>query len=462
MKINWGEEEDHVRDDDDKVAKWVTIIIVSTVLILLAAWADPTTARNRRVVGDGVQPDIVVVMTDDLGAIDNRVMNKLPAIKALWLDNGLRFDHYYNETPLCCPGRAGFLTGQHTRRHGVKKNQASLLDPSQTVATALNDVGYQTAQIGKYLNNLGSIDKTPPGWDYNAMASTLTATTSTFYVQGALQNFGYIDRATSDMSLDWVENAGPEPLFLWANPKAPHWGPSQSTPWTAHTETRYQGPGGSRCNYIPKWNPPDYAYAPQPTGWPLGSICRSLLTVDDMVAGLRSLMAARGRPTVWIFTSDNGMAWGRDGFPIKNVPKAGRTPLWIATTGTEEGAGVPHGATDALLSNIDLGPTLAELGGASMPWADGASFLPVLDGTGAGREYMIEDHPLGGYTQGPWRSSWWGVRTPLWHLYYRTSSAKFYLYDLTSDPWEQTNVATSNPQIMADLIELFPYAVARR
>src|SRR4051794_9544507 len=89
-----------------------------------------TTAAPR---GDG-RPDMVVFMVDDLGAIDERILERLPNIKDLFLKGGLRFDSSHSETPLCCPGRASFLTGQHTRTHGVVINRARLLDPTHTVA----------------------------------------------------------------------------------------------------------------------------------------------------------------------------------------------------------------------------------------------------------------------------------------------------------------------------------------
>lgn len=399
--------------------------------------APPVAAEER--------PDLIVIMVDDLGAIDNRLLNRLPNIRSLFIDNGLSFTSYYNETPLCCPGRATFLTGQHTRRHGVNRNRASLLNPANTIATALHDAGYQTAQIGKYLNNLGSIDKTPPGWDRNVMYDDPSSPDpSTFYVNGVAQTRGYMDRVILDESVAWVTQAGPAPLFLWTNPRAPHWGSSQSQPSKPYIEPRYQGPGGSQCNGIPLWSHAGYSYAKQPKGWPLGAICRSLLTVDEMVGDLRDAMAARGRPTIYVFTSDNGMAWGWHGFPLKNVPESGRTPLYFA------GNGVPTGQSNALLSNIDLGPTLAQLGGTTMPQADGVPFSFDT----AGHDWILEDHPLGGYTAGPWRSSWWAVRTPEWHLVRR--SGRNYLYHLTADPWENQDVAAANPDVVSDLAQHGP------
>lgn len=128
-------------------------------------------------------------MVDDLGYMpDDRVLERLPNIKDLFLDGGLRFTAYYSETPVCCPGRAGFLTGQHTRHHGVVRNDARLFDPSNTVATMLDDAGYRTSMMAaKYLNMADRLtDHTPPGWDHVVMRKTATRTTSTWWMDDLL------------------------------------------------------------------------------------------------------------------------------------------------------------------------------------------------------------------------------------------------------------------------------------
>jgi len=381
----------------------------------------------------GSRPDIVVIMVDDLGAIDNRILDRLPNIKDLFLDRGLAFSSYFGETPLCCPGRAEFLTGEHVRKNGVVKNDARLLDPSQTIATALHDVGYRTAMIGKYLNRSNLLaDKTPPGWDHVAMLTAEPdATTSSWYIDDQPLTEGYKDRFTLDDSVAWLKGLNPaKSFFLWATPRAPHFAPGKSLkPWIPAIEPKYVG--DARCSGIARWKPPAYNYAKQPDGFPLDDICRSMLTVDEMVGDIEQVMADEGRNPIYVLTSDNGMAWGWDGFPVKNVPEASRMPLFVS------GPGIAARTTTALESNIDLGPTLADLGGTTMPWADGVSFASVIAGGNVGRDYMIQDHPLGGYTAGPWRLPWWGILTPKWH-YLKIGTRPGVLYNVIKDPWEQT------------------------
>ncbi len=434
-----------------KTARWTRRRLLVVTLVLLAIGVPHFTIAAPR--GDG-RPDMVVVMVDDLGAIDERILERLPNIRQLFLDGGLRFDAAYSETPLCCPGRAAFLTGQHTRTHGVVKNLATLLDPGHTLATALHDAGYWTIMAGKYLNYPDQlVDKTPDGWDRVAMLRTwLGNVWSSWWVQGRAETAGYHDRYLLDRSLRWLERApAGKPVFMWLAPRAPHWaqstasGPIQGRlwPWRADVERRFIG--DDRCDGLDAWRPDNYAWNRQPLGYPLGRICRSLLTVDQMVGQLRAEMAREGRHPTWMFTSDNGMAWGVDGYALKNVPQAGRLPLYFA------GRGVEPGATDALVSNIDFGPTLADLAGTQMPWADGESFARLLKGGPGGRSWMLEDHPLGGYTGKGSSGPWWGVRTPDWHLVEWNGA---HLYDLRADPLETVDVSDQHSEEVARLWRL--------
>ena len=364
----------------------------------------------------------------------------------------MRFDNAYSETPLCCPGRASFLTGEHTRNHGVVINRARLLNDSHTVATALHDAGYYTIMAGKYLNYPDQlVDKTPDGWDKSAiLRSWMGNAWSSWWVNGSARTAGYHDRFTLSKGLQWLQQApANRPVFMWLAARAPHWSQSSSDggvvigrrqPWRPDIERKYAA--DPRCDGIPNWDPANYAWARHPGGFPLERICRAMLTVDEMVGKVRAEMAREGRNPVYMFTSDNGMAWGVDGYPLKNVPEADRLPVYFA------GRSVVEGATDALVSNIDFGPTLASLGGTSMPWADGESFASVLHGKGGGRSWMLEDHPIGGFVGAGQGDSgpWWGIRTPTWHYVEWRGP---HLFNLKSDPLQMHDVAAQYPDTVA-------------
>src|SRR5438045_3859259 len=144
---------------------------VAALLAIASAWATATALAPAGVLADDPAPapsppNIVVVMLDDFGAIDHRVFERLPNIKALFLDQGLEATNYWGNDPLCCPGRANFLTAQWAHINGVNTNDAKLLNPTETIATELHDAGYYTTICGKYLNQTQTLtDKSPPGWD---------------------------------------------------------------------------------------------------------------------------------------------------------------------------------------------------------------------------------------------------------------------------------------------------------
>src|SRR5207249_500505 len=80
-------------------------------------------------------------------------------------------------TPLCCPSRSSILSGQYSHRTGVYKNGgnnggADDFDDTSSLAIWLQNAGYRTSLIGKYLNgyntlwntNQGQPPYVPPGW----------------------------------------------------------------------------------------------------------------------------------------------------------------------------------------------------------------------------------------------------------------------------------------------------------
>ena len=125
--------------------------VLLTVLIFVALTGVAVVAPPPAM-GGIARPNIVVVLTDDVPAMDDRLWSYMPTMSEMFLNHGTSFTDFHVEAPLCCPGRAGFLTGQHAFNNGVTHNDARLFNPSMTLATALHDIGYRTFLTGKYLN----------------------------------------------------------------------------------------------------------------------------------------------------------------------------------------------------------------------------------------------------------------------------------------------------------------------
>ena len=82
-----------------------------------------------------------------------------PNVRKYVTSRGLLFSNSFAPNPLCCPSRASFLVGQYSHNHRVYSHEVpygfAAFDDHLTVGTALNQAGYQTALVGKYLNGYG-------------------------------------------------------------------------------------------------------------------------------------------------------------------------------------------------------------------------------------------------------------------------------------------------------------------
>ncbi len=380
------------------------------------------------------RPNVVMIMVDDLPPLDGRLYSVLPNIRQTFVDQGVDFTNFQGETPLCCPGRVGFFTGQHTFHHGVTVNDATLFNPSMSLATQLHGAGYQTMLAGKYLNHYGPLAGTvPPGWDHFSAKTSIND-----YYDYTIWNdhdkkperhghkpADYFTDVVSQKAVAQLRAAAPDrPVFAWFAVTAPH------RPWIP--APRYAK--DKRCVSVPDWSPPNYAEAvvsdkpayvqaePQydhadlrdPTGYDLEPVCRAMLAADDMVGRVRAELQREGRlaNTIFVFSGDNGMNFGSHRLEAKFAPYETGLPFfitWPARLGT-----TPRNVDD-LVMNIDFAPTICELAGCTMgPYPngqhapDGSSFAPLLLGTATsmGRDSVIFDLPTS--LKVP---SWYAVRT---------------------------------------------------
>jgi arylsulfatase A-like enzyme len=315
-----------------------------------------------------------------------------------------------------------------------------VLDPSHTIAVALQDAGYHTIMAGNYLNKVRG-SRVPPGWDRTFIKRFNQP--PTFWRNGNSVRFrrSFVDDILRQQAVRWVRNAPAEqPLFAWVAPVAPHVCAFRRSQCFAPAVFRPDR-GTRACRGIPDLRPPSYTIVTNPLearpmprwprGWQLRRVCQSLRVVDRMVGQLVTVLADRERPAILVFTSDNGMSWGQHGFTFKQTPPATRVPFYVAGTGIEPAV------VDALVSKIDIAPTLADMAGVAFSDADGVSFLPILRGRPFfGRPEHLEVMPRGVASGYP---GWDALRTPRWR-FIRWQTGRRELYDLAADPWELDNL----------------------
>jgi len=131
---------------------------------IVAAIGTLNAGGDAAAAGPGDQPNVVVVFTDDQDAASLKVMK---GVKRKLGNRGATFKNAFAVYPLCCPSRATILTGQYPHNHGVLDNGGPqggvhAFDESVTLATALEEAGYRTGYIGKYLNGYPALAREDP------------------------------------------------------------------------------------------------------------------------------------------------------------------------------------------------------------------------------------------------------------------------------------------------------------
>ena len=91
-------------------------------------------------------PNIVVLLSDDLGRFDNSVYGstqiKTPTMKAL-AARGMVFDNAYVASPSCCPNRASLFSALMPARHGAHPNHTEVMPGTPDLSDTLKAMGYQ-------------------------------------------------------------------------------------------------------------------------------------------------------------------------------------------------------------------------------------------------------------------------------------------------------------------------------
>lgn len=115
--------------------------------------------------GDNEQPNILIIIADDLGYSDLSCYGgeiNTPNLDRL-ANKGIRFTEFYNSAR-CCPSRASVLTGLYPHQAGIGSfvgkprgthgYTGSLTPNTVTIAEVLKGVGYRTFGVGKWHVNM--------------------------------------------------------------------------------------------------------------------------------------------------------------------------------------------------------------------------------------------------------------------------------------------------------------------
>jgi len=109
------------------------------------------------------RPNIVLCMGDDHGW-NETAYNGHPYLRTPVLDemaaSGLRLDRFYSAHPNCSPTRGSIMTGRHPNRYGTFAPNWSIRPEEITIAQLLRSSGYACGHFGKW--HLGPVKRESP------------------------------------------------------------------------------------------------------------------------------------------------------------------------------------------------------------------------------------------------------------------------------------------------------------
>lgn len=418
--------------------------------------------------------NVVLVQADDmgwhdLGAYGNR-FHETPNLDRMAAE-GVRFTDGYAASPICSPSRAALMTGrspaalritEHFRGRPPVERWQRLVPPVQaphlpldvtTVAELAGAEGYVTAHVGKWhlgYDGQGSAP-TDHGFDINVGGSGRGLPPTFFYpyltgnpTEDLLgepldpdREGEYLTDRLTEEAVAFLEAHADTTFLLHLAYYAPH--------------VPIEGPPDLVRKYQAKAASGDYGFENPEYAAMIEAIDRN---VGELLAALDRLGLAD--ETLVVFLSDNG------GLSVEEVPAfAAHTPAtdngplragkgYLYEGGTRVpfiawGPGVRSATTGVPVTNMDLLPTVADwIGAPTPPGVEGTSLYGLLT-TGAPpmRDeltwYFPHYSPQG---TRPARS----IRVGDLKLLERLEHGELFLYDLSEDPGETTNLADRRPE----------------
>ncbi len=443
------------------------------------ATAKPTPVDKRLAKRTAGGPNFLVILMDDQATNSFKARYEPQTFK--WIvDPGTRFANGLAAPPLCCPDRAGFLTGDYPHSSGVFSNHPGYSDlrgKGNTLPVWLARAGYRTALIGKYLNHYYGTEglRPAPGWD-----TWFSQTNREQYYDypvsdnGVERQYGsalhdYSSSVFSSQAADFItqDAHSRRPFFLWLTYNAPH-GVKDSGPACGNHNPRPPKGGDARRlkgHPVPKpasFNERDVSdkplaisKLPPVTPRDVGHLDRrwrcTLATMSAADQGVGHVMRALKRSgqldnTIVFYMSDNGFYFGEHRilsgkqYPYEpglrgalRGPRALAVPRPAAAGGLDRG--VSRRGRDADDPRLRGGPSLLHAPPSTAAASTAAPSSLCWAGEGrwpADRGVLAEiAADQGAYS---------AIRTERW-VYVRYDDAQSELYDLRRDPAELRNLA---------------------
>ena len=417
------------------------------------------------------QPNILIIMVDQLagtffpdGPAD---WLHAPNLKAL-AERSARFANTYTASPLCAPGRGGFMSSMLPSRTGIYDNAAEFRADIPTFAHHLRGAGYATCLSGKmhfvgpdqlhgfeerlttdiYPADYGwTPDYRKPGeridWWYHNMGSVTGAGIAE--ITNQMEYDDEVAHLSEQKLYDLARGVEERPWCVTVSFTHPH-DPyvARRKYWDLYEDCEHLLPAVAAFGY--EDHDPHSRRIFDANDWRSYDITEDQIRrarrgyfgnisyLDDKIGSILQVLEDTRQEAVVLFVSDHGDMLGERGlwFKMSMFEGSSRVPLMIS------GAGITPGLVETPVSTLDVGPTLADIAGLDLSaiadWTDGESLVRIAAGA-ARKDYVAIEYAAEASI------------TPLVSLrddrykYVRSAADPEQLFDLQEDPHELTNLA---------------------
>ncbi|GAA1605986.1 sulfatase family protein [Kribbella karoonensis] len=436
-------------------------------------------------------PNILLIVSDDHGYADRGGLGlhadvQTPALDRLAAE-GVTCTDAYVTAPICSPSRASIISGRYQQRWGGQWFDSAAFPPDDvpTLAEVLRDRGYRTGYFGKVHYGKEDVgDRACP--PHHGFEETLYGLAGQSF--GRLNYLHHSEEAVESYGQSAAHHMAVQPLLSGDEPVehegflTAEFGRRAAEFITAEDERPYFCMVAFNAVHNFCWQLPEAElkarglptfrdWSPEADGpfmeWYDDVIVPNLphgreyylAQLELMDAEIGRLLDAAGDDTIVVYVTDNGGSTCNFG---DNAPLRGtKYTLW------DGGIRIPMlwrwpdrlpagRRTDALLSTLDLVPTLAAAAGATLEGTDGVDILPVLSGSvEVAHENLHWDCGFQwAVRSGDWKLSWVDDNENTRHLRdyeHAPMGEGWFLANLADDIGEQQNELSAQPEIAARL-----------
>lgn len=408
------------------------------------------------------KPNVLVIMADDLGYGDLSCYGatdiKTPNIDRL-MSEGIRFNEFYANCCVCSPSRAALLSGRYPEFVGIpgvvrtqeEHNWGYLTPDSILLPELFRKAGYHTTIIGKW--HLGLRKPNRPNQrgfdDFHGFLGDMMDDYWTHrrhdinYMrlnEEEIDPKGHATDLFAQWSIESIEKRATEnsPFFQFLAFNAPHCPIQPPEDWLKRIQAREPGITEKRAKIGALIEHLDFSI-----GKVLDAIEKSGLKDNTFV----------------VFTSDNG---GKLHFGASNGPlRSDKTHVYeggikVTTCARWPGRIKAGQQTDFRALTMDIIPTIADICDVPIRHEiDGRSFKQLLL---AGNQKPNE-HPV--FHMWLEKETKEAMRHGDWKLVRDKAGTPFELYNIKSDPYEQNNLADSEPDRLNKMVKILESHMAR-